>query len=273
VDPTVQTFSILLILLTFVVLTIGAQFVRRKRAAFPIRAIAAYQAISDDIGLAIERGRGVHVSFGSAGLGGSTTLWALVTNELLYQISQRASVAGVTPVATMSDPTAVPLAYGTLQAALRQRGLSAPRSFDPAVQWYAGGPGGRSLAFAAILTGVMAHERMAFNALAGSFGAELALPLLAAQRAGAVSLATSDQVEGQAVAWVMSERPLLGEELYAAGAYLSDRSSALGGVIAQDALRWVVIAALLIPTVLAVGDALTGGAITRLLAGLLSGGS
>lgn len=271
-DPTVQTFSILIILTAFVTLTIGAQFVRRKRTAFPIRAIEAYRAIPDDIGLAIEKGRGLHVSFGSAGIGGSATLATLAANELLYQISYRASVAGVVPSATMSDPTAVPLAYGTLQAALRTRGALPQRTFDPSVQWYAGG-GGRSLAFAAVLTGVMANERSAFNTFAGSFGPELALPLLAAQRSRGVSLATSDQVEGQAVAYVMADQVLLGEEVYVAGAYLGDSSAALGGVIAQDVLRWVVIAALLIPTIIAVGDVLTSGAITRFLAGLFGGGS
>lgn len=269
-DPVVQTFSILIILMAFVTLTIGAQFVRRKRAAFPIRAIAAYQAIPGQIGLAIERGRGLQVSFGSAGLGGSTTLSAVAANELLYQISVRASVNGAVPVVTMSDPAAVPLAYGTLQAALRQRGALSRRSFDPAVQWYAGGD--RSLAFAAALTGVMANERAAFNTFAGSFGPELALPLLASGRAGADSLATSDQIEGQAVAWVMADQALLGEEVYVAGAYLSDRSAALGGVIAQDVLRWAVIAALLIPAIIAVGDTLAGGAVSHFLASLLGGG-
>ncbi len=271
-DPTVQTFSILIILTAFATLAIGAQFARRKRAAFPIRAIAAYQAIPDHIGLTIEKGRGLHVSLGSAGIGGGTTLAALAANELLYQISYRASIAGVVPAATASDPTAIPLAYGTLQAALRQRGALPHRTFDPAVQWYAGG-GGRSLAFAAVLTGVMSNERAAFNTFAGSFGAELALPLLAAQRSRSASLATSDQLEGQAVAYVMADQALLGEEVYAAGAYLGDSAAGLGGVIAQDILRWIIIAALLIPTVIAVGDALTTGAISQFLAGLFSGGS
>lgn len=271
-DQTVQIFSILIILTAFVTLTIGTQFVRRKRAAFPIRAIAAYRAIPDQIGLAIERGRGLHVSFGGAGIGGSTTLAALAANELLYQVSARASVAGVAPAATLGDPTAVPLAYGTLQAALRQRGLLTRRSFDPSVQWYAGG-GGRSLAFAAVLTGVMATERIAFSTFAGSFGPELALPLLASARAGAASLATSDQVEGQAVAWVMADQALLGEEVYAARAYLGESAAALGGVIAQDVLRWAVITALLIPAAIAVGDALAGGAVSRFLAGLFGAGA
>ena len=269
-DATVQTISILLIVLAFATLAIGSQFVRRKRSAFPLRAIPGYQRLPDQIGLAIEEGRGLHVSLGGAGVGGGSTTSALAANELLYQITLRASVGGTVPAATMSEATALPMAYGTLQAALRRRGAVPRAAFDPAVQWYAGGA--RSLAFAAAITGAMANERSAYNAFAGSFGPELALPLLASQRARAASLATSDQLEGQAVAWVMADQALLGEEVYAAGAYLGDRASALGGVIAQDVLRSVIILFLIIAMIVFVGDALTGGAVSQALGRLLGGG-
>ncbi|MBL8145066.1 MAG: hypothetical protein JNL34_01660 [Anaerolineae bacterium] len=270
-DPTVQTFSILIIVIAFATLAIGSQFVRRKRAAFPVRAISGYQALPGQIGLAIEKGQGLHVSLGSSGLGGPSSAMALAANELLYQISLRSSVGGTAPAVTMSEPTAIPMAYGTLQAALRKRGAASRGAFDPAVQWYAGGA--RSLAFAAAITGVMANERSAYNVFAGGFGTELALPLLASQRARAASMATSDQVEGQAVAFAMADQALLGEEVYAVGAYLGDSASALGGVIAQDVLRGVIIAFLILTALVTVGDALAGGAISGFLGGLLGGGS
>ncbi|MFN8379788.1 MAG: DUF6754 domain-containing protein [Anaerolineae bacterium] len=270
-DSTVQTFSILIIMIAFATLAIGSQFVRRKRAAFPIRTITGYQALPDHVGLAIEKGQGLHVSLGSAGLGGATSTTALAANELLYQISLRSSVGGTVPAVTMSEPTAIPMAYGTLQAALRKRGAAPRGTFDPAVQWYAGGA--RSLAFAAAITGAMANERSAYNVFAGSFGLELALPLLASQRGHAASLATSDQVEGQAVAYGMADQALLGEEMYAAGAYLGDSASALGGVIAQDVLRGLIIAFFVLTAIVTVGDALSNGAVSGFLGGLLGGGS
>ena len=269
-DATVQLFSILIIVAAFATLAIGSQFVRRKRTAFPLHAISEYQMLPDQVGLAIEQGRGVHVSFGNAGIGGGSTAAALATNELLYQIAWRASVGGTVPLATMSDPTSVPLSYGTLQAALRRRGAVPRRSFDPAVQWYAGGA--RSLAFAGIITGTMANDRSAYNVLAGSFGAELALPLLASHRARAVSLATSDQLEGQAIAYGMADHALLGEELFSAGAYLGDSATAVGSALTQDVLRLVVIVALVLASIVAVGDALTGGSVTGLLGSLFAGG-
>lgn len=270
-DSTVQTLSILIIVTAFAALAIGSQFVRRKRSAFPIRAISGYQALPDQIGLAIEKGQGLHVSLGSAGLGGVTSTTALAANELLYQISLRSSVGGAVPAVTVSDPTALPMAYGTLQAALRQRGAAPRGAFDPAVQWYAGGA--RSLAFAAAITGAMANERSAYNVFAGGFGHELALPLLASQRGRAASLATSDQIEGQAVAYAMADQALLGEELYAAGAYLGDSASALGSVVTQDLLRVLIIAFLIIAVIVSVGDALSGGSVSGFLGGLLGGGA
>ena len=57
------------------------------------------------------------------------------------------------------------------------------------------------------------------------------------------------------------------------GAWVGDSASALGGVIAQDVLRGVIIAFLILTAIVTVGDALAGGAISGFLGGLLGGGS
>jgi hypothetical protein len=38
---------------------------------------------------------------------------------------------------------------------------------------------------------------------------------------------------------------LLGEEIYAAGAYLQKRSSHIGSLLAQDTMRWIVMIVIL----------------------------
>ncbi len=252
-DSVTQTLTLLIIVLALVVSIISTQFIRRRRTLVALRVIPAYASLPDRIGEAIEADQAVHVSLGSAGLGGTTTLLALANAELLYQTARRAVIGSQPPVLTVGDPTALPLGQDILRRAYASRRL-VDRYQLSSVRWYPAG--GRSLAFAAALTGVLADDRIGVSILGGSFGAELALPAESALRRDQSLLATSDQPEGQAVAYVMSDQPLIGEEVFTAGAYLDGRAAQLGTLVTLDVLRWLLILAILIPTVLAVADTL-----------------
>jgi hypothetical protein len=78
----------------------------------------------------------------------------------------------------------------------------------------------------------------------------LALIAAAAYRRDQPIIAASDQLEGQAVAFAVSDRPLIGEEIFAAGAYLGGESSQVGSIVTQDVLRWLLIAAIVITAAL-----------------------
>ena len=161
-DSTTQVITTLIIVLALAVTVIVTQFIRRRKTAFPMRMIPAYEAIPLLIGESIEAGRPMHVSFGSAGLGGSNTALTLASAELLYQVASR-NQAGST-VVTASDPSALPLGYGTLRRAYSSR---RDRLSASSVRWYPAGT--RSLAFAAALTGVLGDERVSGNVLNREF--------------------------------------------------------------------------------------------------------
>jgi hypothetical protein len=246
VDTTTQFISIILILAALVALVLATQFQRRR--AFALRPIAAFEALPGAVGAAIEANRPLHLSLGSAGLGGERTLLALAGAELLYQVARRGAIGAASPLFTVSDPTAIPLGHDTLRRAYQSRGLL--ERYQPgAVHWYPAGP--RSLAFAAALTAVMGDDHVGTNLLAGSFGPELALIGEAAHRRDQAIIAVSDQPEGQAVAYAFSDYPLIGEELFAGGAYLGTDAAHTGALVAQDVLRWLVIAALIVTAVAA----------------------
>ena len=97
----------------------------------------------------------------------------------------------------------------------------------------------------------MGSEYVGANLLVGRFGPELALVSQAAARHGQGLLAASDQLDGQAVAWAMADEPLIGEELYFAGAWLHPTPGNQAAVLMQDTLRWLLIAALVIMAILA----------------------
>ena len=255
-DSTTQVITTLIIVLALAVTVIVTQFIRRRKTAFPMRTIPAYEAIPLLIGESIEAGRPMHVSFGSAGLGGSNTALTLASAELLYQIAARNQVGST--VVTASDPSALPLAYGTLRRAYASR---RDRLSASSVRWYPAGT--RSLAFAAALTGVLGDERVSGNVLTGNFGPEIALVLEASMRKRQSSIAGSVDLDGQAVAYAMADQALIGEELFVAGAYLSDSAAQRGSVVTLDILRWLLILGILIATANAIREpvlaALRGG--------------
>lgn len=241
-----QVITVLILLLTMVVSVTMTQFVRRRRDVFTLRDIPAYSAMPMIVGEAIEANRPLHISLGNASIGGPNTLLALASAELTYQLVQRAGIGAAPPILTLSDASALPLAQDTLRRAYQSRDLLDGYR-GSSVHWYP-----RSLAFAGALTSLVGNDRVAGNVLAGSFGSELALISDAAIRHDQHLIATSDQLEGQAVALVMSNQPLIGEEIFAAGAYLGEAASQIASVVTLDVLRWLLIIFIFIPTELAV---------------------
>jgi hypothetical protein len=106
-------------------------------------------------------------------------------------------------------------------------------------QWYPQGPS--SFAFAAGAGAEILDADASLNVLIGRYGAEMMLLAENAVRYDRTVVGQSDQVIGQAVAYAVSDTPLIGEELYVGGAYLARTPLHVGGVFAQDLLRFLVI--------------------------------
>jgi hypothetical protein len=258
---------------------IFTQFVRRSNAArqrrglrpgavFPVRPLPAIEAVPGMIGESIEAGRPLHISMGSAGIGGAETTAALASTALFYRIAERAAIGNVSPMVTMSDSSALALGYATLRRAYAARGRL-ERYQLRSVRWLPAGEG--SLAFAAGLTIMAGNEQVASDVLTGSYGVELALVLFAAQRQRHMTVAGSDQLLGAAVAYAMADHALLGEEVFAAPSYLSasasrDEAGRRAALVVTDLLRWLLIAGLLLALVNSIRQPMLDG-IGRLLAG------
>lgn len=251
-DSTNQVLALLIVVVALVVVVIVTQFLRRRGDLFALRRLAAYDALPGFVSRAIETDQRLHLSLGSAGIGGETTLLAVVSAELAYQVAREAAIGDTPPLFTLTDASALPLAQDTLRRAYANRGRLAalqPGStrFLPA--------GTRSLAFAAAVTAMQHDDRLSGHVLAGRYGPELALILEAAARRGLPTVAVSDQLEGQAIAYALADDPLIGEEVFAAGAYLGGGASQKAGIVATDMLRWLVI---LVMIVAFIGGMVTG---------------
>ncbi len=242
-DSTTQVMGIIIFLLTLVISINVTQFIRRRKDLFSLREIEAYTGLPLAVGVAIEANRPLHMSFGSAGLGGRSTVLALAAAEYFYHVARQAAVGDVSPILTLTDSSALPLAQDTLRRAYQSRGLINKYHSNNA-RWYPAGS--RSLAFAAAITAMMSADKTSSHIMAGSFGAELALVMDLAFRRNQSVIAVSDQLEGQAIAYAMGEPTLIGEEIFAAGTYLSGDASQKGATVTVDILRWLLIIAIFI---------------------------
>jgi hypothetical protein len=99
--------------------------------------------------------------------------------------------------------------------------------------------------FAAGTLPIAQDESVSANVVIGDLGAESALLAEAADRADADLIAASDNLSAQSVFYAASQDPLIGEELFAAGAYVGAGASHEASLQVQDALRWLVILAIL----------------------------
>lgn len=229
----------LIIFLVAAVLLLAFTFLRRKSPAV-FRKIEAYERLNRAVGLAVEGGTRLHVSIGRGNLftarGGS----ALAGLAMLRRLSERTSLSDHPPVVTSGDASLAILSQDTLQAGYRAAGAEDQYRFTTGRL-----TGLTPFAFAAGTIPIMRDEKVSANVIIGDLGSEAALLADAADAENADLIAASDNLSAQSVLYASSQEPLIGEELFAAGAYLGAGKSHEASLQVQDLLRWLIILAIL----------------------------
>ncbi len=237
-DSGTQLIALAILLLVFIGNVVFGR--RRRQVLRPLQALTLVPRLT---GESIEAGRPLHLSLGSAQVGTSDTLIALAGADFLYEMTRQVAVGDAAPIITTSSGVTLPLVQNTLQRTYA--GLPTPLGGAASTaRWYPAGT--RSLAFAAALSTMQGEDRLSGNVLAGSYGVELALILDASIRHDNPTIAVSDQLEGQAVAYAMADGVLIGEEVFAAPAYLSDAPNFLVRTQVIDRLRPLLAVAIIL---------------------------
>jgi hypothetical protein len=218
---------------------------RKRRSPAKFRELPAYTRLSQVIGLSVEDGTRLHISLGRGDLltlRGASGLAGLGFARIM---SERTSVSDNPLVVTAGDPALALLTQDTLRAGFESAKVG--DLFSPNCGRLAGmGPFG----YAAGVMPIVGDENVSANVLIGNFGAEIGLLAESAERERALTVAASDDLTAQAVLYASAQEPLLGEETFAAGAYLGKDASHSASLTVQDILRWLAILALLAGAVL-----------------------
>jgi len=105
--------------------------------------------------------------------------------------------------------------------------------------------------YAAAVAGMMVRERPAANIMMGYFYAESLLLAETGASTGAIQIAGTDSYTQLPFFITTCDYTLMGEELYAASAYLSKESRLLGSLKGQDIGKALLLLAILVGTFLA----------------------
>ncbi|MCJ7668061.1 MAG: hypothetical protein MUP04_07255 [Anaerolineae bacterium] len=203
-----------------------------------LRPLPGFALLDGFVGQAVETGRTLHVSMGTKGIGGTSTADTMAGLMALERLAQQAVATGLKLVVTVSDPSLLPIAQDTLRRAYERRGY--PQGYDPLQVRYIAPD---AIAYAAGVMGVLEREDVAANAMIGGFGDEFLLMGENGARKGVQQIGGASSLEALPFVYISTDAALLGEEIYAGGAYLSSKSSHLGSLLAQDWLRTAIILA------------------------------
>ncbi|MFA5874323.1 MAG: DUF6754 domain-containing protein [Anaerolineales bacterium] len=230
-------------------LMLGLSLLRRKTPSV-FRDIPAFTRLRQAVGLVVEDGSRLHVSLGRGALTTPQSASALAGLALLRRLADLTSAGDQPPIVTSGDATLAILSQDTLQAAAK---FTEQAAFDPTAGRLTGLT---PFSYAAGAIPAIRDENVSANVLMGNFGVEVALLTDAVERENTFVLAGSDNLTAQAVIYASVQESLIGEEIYAAGAYVESGPLHTASLTVQDILRWLIIAAILVGALLTLAGVL-----------------
>jgi len=207
-----------------------------------IRPIAGLTALDEAIGRATELGKPVLFL---SGLGDVDNIQTLASLSILSHVAYR--------TAQYDLPLLMPNVYSvtmvTAQEVIKEAHLRAgrPDTYKPENVYYVSD---EQFAFVAHTNGIMERLRPAANIYMGAFYGESLILAETGHATGAIQIAGTAETSQLPFFVAACDYCLIGEELYAASAYLSKDPRQLGSLKAQDISRVILFALILLGSLL-----------------------
>jgi hypothetical protein len=219
-------------------------FYNQRREGRHLRDIPAFYRLRGAIEVAVEDGTRIHVCIGRGDVLSPQGAAAMVGLSMLRKITTVTSDSDNPSIATTGDGLLGILARDTIYSGYRSLNLTS--SYEPAMGRVTGLT---PFAFASGVMPLVFDESVSTSLLAGTFGSEAALITSAGERSQSRTLAGTDNLPGQAIMYAAAHDPLIGEELYAGGAYLDVNPMHEASLHAQDIARWAIAVLIIISAV------------------------
>lgn len=209
----------------------------RKGVELFIRRIPGIDAIDEAVGRAVELGRPLSFTTGITAV--SPLLYACL--GVLRYVGRKAAVFSSRLFIPCSDAQVLALTDATLQSAYRAEKKFT--SYNPAALRFLSD---EQFAYASGYQGLIHRENVGAAFLLGAFAAESLILAEAGQQIGAIQVAGTVSPEQIPFFLTACDYTLIGEELYAAGAYLSKDPVQTGSLRGQDIAKCVIFALIIL---------------------------
>jgi hypothetical protein len=211
----------------------------RARGGKPmfIRRIAGLSAVEEAVGRATEMGRPVLFLTGMNDLSDIATISAV---NILSQVARKTAEYEIPLLIPNRDPVVYTVTQEVVKQACTEAGR--PDVYNPNNIHYITGD---QMGYAAAVDGIMMREKPATNFFMGYYYAEALILAETGAITGAIQIAGTDAVMQLPFFITACDYTLMGEELYAASAYLSRDPILVGTLKAQDWSK-VILATLLL---------------------------
>ncbi len=194
-----------------------------------LRPISGLDAIDEAIGRATEMGRPINYSTGLAAIDGEKAAETFASMDILNHVASRCARMDCNLVVTNKDPVIHSIAEAVVVQAYGIAGAGDKLKPDT-VRFLSS----EQFAFSAQAMGIMHRERIAANMLIGRFGSEALHLAETGTQLGAIQIAGTENMYQLPFFVTACDYTLIGEELYASGAYLSRDPVRLGSIVGQD---------------------------------------
>ena len=207
-----------------------------------IRRIPGLEAVDEAIGRATEMGRSIMYILG---LGGVSNVATIASMNILSQVAQKTADYETPLRVPCNDPIVMNVVREMVKTAYLNEGR--PDAYNEENIFFLTES---QFAYAAGVDGMMVREEPAAVFLQGSFFAESLILAETGNSVGAIQIAGTDKEHQLPFFIAACDYTLIGEELYAASAYLSREPMLLGSLKGQDYGKVMIFGAIVIGVIL-----------------------
>ena len=216
----------------------------KRGREFFIRRIAGIEAVDEAIGRATEMGRPMLYI---TGLGGISSVSTLASLNILGRVARRAAEYDTPLLVPATDPFVMVVEREIVKGAHMDAGR--PDTYKEDNVYFVSTS---QFAYTAAVNGIMLRERPAAIFYMGFFYAESLILAETGNSTGAIQIAGTDSDTQLPFFIAACDYTLIGEELYAASAYLSREPLLLGSLKGQDWSKLAIMVALFVGIILEV---------------------
>ena len=236
----VNNFVIMIILSAIILYFIV--HARRNPNMF-LRKIGGLDAVDEALGRATEMGKPVLFVHGLTGMGSISTIAA---TSILGRIARKIADYDANLKVVNNDPIVMSVSQEVVKESYLEAGR--PDAYNPDNVFLVAS---EQFPYVAAVGGIMTREKPAANFFIGYFYAEALILAETGATTGAIQIAGTDAYTQLPFFITTCDYTLIGEELYAASAYLSREPMLMGTLRAQDVGKGLLIIILILGTILA----------------------